>query len=170
MNYHQILNLYVFFLSEWFFFLYFYLFARKEAFYSRFLTQIKMTSKITVIFKKKFELIKLLPAEELNSSLKNIETMEDTRIHFAKDNLKSFFLHIFIWLSIFFTVLLSSAEGERSFSCLKRIESDLLITMGQNQLSSLSIINDHFEIARKLTLSNLIEIFASTKRKETWIF
>ena len=121
-------------------------------------------------FLKKFELIKLLPAEELNSSLKNIETMEDTRIHFAKDNLKSFFLNIFIWLSIFFTVLLSSAEGERSFSCLKRIESDLLITMGQNRLSSLSIINDHFEIARKLTLSNLIEIFASTKRKETWIF
>jgi len=70
-------------------------------------------------------------------------------------------------LSIFFTVLLSSAEGERSFSCLKRIESDLLITMGQTRLSSLSIINDHFEIARKLTLSNLIEIFASKKRKET---
>ena len=69
-------------------------------------------------------------------------------------------------MSIFLTVLLSSAEGERSFSCLKCIESDLLTTMRQTRLSSLSIINEHYEIARKLTLSNLIEIFASKKERK----
>jgi hypothetical protein len=32
---------------------------------------------------------------------------------------------------------LSSDEGERSFSCLKSIESDLPTTMGQTRLSSI---------------------------------
>ncbi len=59
-----------------------------------------------------------------HKALKKIETMEETWIHFAKNNLKSFFPNIFILLSIFHTVPLSSAEGERSFSCLKRIKSD----------------------------------------------
>ena len=67
MNYHQILNLCIRFLSIRMFF--FNLFARKEAylyvFYLRFFTQIKMTSKITAFFKKTSSLSKLLPAEEL---------------------------------------------------------------------------------------------------------
>ncbi len=70
-----------------------------------------------------------------HKALKKIKTMEEPRIHFAKDNLKSFFPNIFILLSIFLTVPLSSAEGERSFSCLKRIKSDLRTTMGQTRLS-----------------------------------
>ncbi len=65
---------------------------------------------------------------------------------------------------------LFSAEGERSFSCLKRIESDLPTTMGQTRLSSLSVINVHSDIARKLSLSNLIEIFASKKERKLEFF
>jgi hypothetical protein len=42
--------------------------------------------------------------------------------------------------------------------------------MGQTRLSSLSVINVHSDIARKLTLSNLIEIFASKKERKLEFF
>ncbi len=51
-------------------------------------------------------------------------------------------------LSIFLTVPLSNTEG--SFSCLKRIKSDLRTNMGQTGLSSLSVINVQSDIARTL--------------------
>ena len=38
--------------------------------------------------------------------------------------------------------------------------------MGQTRFSSLSVIYVHSDIARKLTLSNLIEIFASKKERK----
>ena len=42
--------------------------------------------------------------------------------------------------------------------------------MGQTRLSSLSVIIEHSEIVRKLTLSNLIEIFASKKERKPEFF
>ena len=42
--------------------------------------------------------------------------------------------------------------------------------MGQTRISSLSVFNVHSDIARKLTLSNLIEIFASKKEKKLEFF
>ena len=66
------------------------------------------------------------------------------------------FYNNFILLSIFLTFSLSSTGC--SFSCHKRIKSDLRFYMGQTGLSSLSVINVQSDIARKLTLSNLIEI------------
>jgi hypothetical protein len=57
-----------------------------------------------------------------------------------------------------------------NISCLKRIKSDIRITTWQTRLSSLSVINVHSEIARKLTLSNLIGIFASKKERKLEFF
>jgi len=42
--------------------------------------------------------------------------------------------------------------------------------MGQTRLYSLSVINILSDIARKLTLSNLIEIFASKKERKLEFF
>ena len=89
--------------------------------------------------------------------------MPEVHNEFAEKNLKSLFPNIFILLSIFLTVPFSSAEGERAFSCLKRIKSWLRTTMNQTRLSSLSIINIHSVIAGKLDINHLIDIFASAK-------
>ncbi len=72
---------------------------------------------------------------------------------------------IFILLTIFLTVPVTSAEGERAFSCLKRIKSCLRTTMNQVRLSSVSIINIHSIIAAKLNIEDLIDIFASLKER-----
>ena len=97
MNYHQIFSLCIRFLSiRMVLFSLFLSFRAKRSILFEIFNSNQNDKQNNSYFLKKFELIKLLPAEELNSSLKNIETMEDTRIHFAKDNLKSFFLNIFI--------------------------------------------------------------------------
>ena len=54
---------------------------------------------------------------------------------------------------IYLTFPISSATGERSFSCLKRIKSWLRNTIGQERLSSLAILNIEKDI-----LINLDEV------------
>jgi len=93
-------------------FFYFYLFVRKEAYLYvlRFLTQIKMTSKITVFSRK-------------SRAYKNF-----------------------------------CEQGERSFSCLKRIKSDIRTTMEQIRRSPLSDINVHSDIVVSLKLIKSFKI------------
>jgi hypothetical protein len=85
---------------------FYYLFVRKEAYlyvlYLIFLTQIKMTSKITFFSRK-------------SRAYKNF-----------------------------------CEQGERSFSCLKRIKSDIRTTMEQIRRSPLSDINVHSDIILSL--------------------
>ncbi len=98
-------------------------------------------------------------------SLHNIKTIPEVHNSFAKNNLKILYPNIFILLTIFLTVPVTSAEGERAFSCLKRIKSCLRTTMNQVRLSSVSIINIHSIIAAKLNIEDLIDIFASLKER-----
>ncbi len=89
---------------------------------------------------------------------------------FAFKELKSLFPNIFTLLAIFLTMPVSSAEGERAFSCLKRIKSYLRSTMGQTRLSSLALINVHSRIAENLDINHLIDIFASRKDRKLKFF
>ncbi len=49
-------------------------------------------------------------------------------------------------------------QGERSFSCLKRIKSDIRTTMEQVRISLLSDINVHSDIIISLKLIKLFKI------------
>jgi len=64
----------------------------------------------------------------------------------------------------------TSCEGERSFSVLKRLKFWLRSTMGQSRLSSLTIIQIHSRELVKLSVENLINIFASCEQRRTDFF
>jgi hypothetical protein len=59
-----------------------------------------------------------------------------------------------IYLSI------SSAEGERSFSKMKLITNFLRSTMGQQRLSSLSLLSIENDVMRQLPFDEIISEFA----------
>ena len=70
----------------------------------------------------------------------NLITIKEIHHYFSKNiYLKSVFPNILILLVIFLTVPVTSAECERSFSCLKRLKTWLRSTIGQSRLSSLAI-------------------------------
>jgi hypothetical protein len=64
-----------------------------------------------------------------------------------------------ICLSIFGT----SAEGERSFSKMKLITNYLRSTMGQQRLSSLSLLSIENDVLRQLPFDEIISEFAHKK-------
>ena len=53
------------------------------------------------------------------------------------------------------TIPVSSVSTERSFSCVKRIKSYLRSTMGQERLSSLSIINIERTMAHNINIKQI---------------
>ena len=65
-----------------------------------------------------------------------------------------------IALKIFLTIPVSVASGERSFSKLKLITSDIRSNMSQDRLNNLSILNMNSDIAKKLDFSHIIKRFA----------
>ena len=92
-----------------------------------------------------------------------LKTIPEVHKEFAKKDLKCIYPNIFTLLSIFLTVPVSSAEGERAFSCLKRVKTRLRSTMNQSRLSSMAIININTLVAGKLNIDTLIDIFASVE-------
>ena len=62
---------------------------------------------------------------------KNLKTIKEIHQAFSEKDLKIVFPNLFILLSIFLTVPVSSASCERSFSCLKRLKTLLKSTVGQ---------------------------------------
>ena len=65
-----------------------------------------------------------------------------------------------IALKIFLTIPVSVASGERSFSKLKLIKSDIRSNMSQDRLNDLSILNMNSDIAMKLDSSHIIKRYA----------
>jgi len=121
------------------------------------------------VYRKEIEDMNVLETELTRwyrfKKLHSLKTIPDVHKQFAEKNLKLLYPNIFILLSIFLTVPFSSAEGERAFSCLKRIKTYLRSTMNQSRISSLSIINIHSVIASKLNINHLIDLFSSVKER-----
>jgi hypothetical protein len=88
---------------------------------------------------------------------KNLKTL---RKEFVNNNLSILFPQLFLALKIYFAIPVSSAEGERSFSCLRRLKTWLRTTMGEERLSSLALINIESEIAEILDRNELVNKFA----------
>ena len=59
--------------------------------------------------------------------------------------------------TIYLSILGSSCEGERSFSTLKRIENYTRSTLGQDKMSSLTLLCIEFGMMKKLDRDEIIE-------------
>jgi hypothetical protein len=72
---------------------------------------------------------------------------------------------LFILLTIYMSLPVSSANAERSFFCLKRLKTYLRSTMGQERLSALAILNIEVEELKKIDLELIINQFASASNR-----
>ena len=75
--------------------------------------------------------------------------------------LKSAFPTLFKLLHIALTIVVSTAECERSFSALKRIKTYLHSTMLNERLCDLAILSVEKEISKNLALDEVIDLFAA---------
>ena len=71
-----------------------------------------------------------------------------------------------IALRIYLAMMVSNCTGERSFSKLKRLKSDLRSTMGQKRLTALSIMSMESDILRSLDFHKLVNDFAFTTARK----
>ena len=62
--------------------------------------------------------------------------------------------------------MVSNCTGERSFSRLKRIKSELRNTFGQRRVSALSLMSIEHEIMDSLNYQELINDFAVRKSRK----
>ena len=63
-------------------------------------------------------------------------------------------------------LFVTSCECERSFSKLKRIMNCLRSTMGQDRLSSLSLLSIESDLLRNTDTDDVIKNFAKTKSRK----
>ena len=77
----------------------------------------------------------------------------------------SSFPNIHVILRIYLTITVTNCAGERSFSHLKRIKSNLRSTMGQEKLNCLTIMSIESEIVRSIDFSDLINSFSMLKSR-----
>lgn len=84
-------------------------------------------------------------------------------------SLKSTFPNVLTLLEIFFTIPVSNASGERSFSALKRIKTYLRSTISQERLDALSLIHIEGSNLEKLDCNLIIDQFAKNKCRKKHI-
>ena len=64
---------------------------------------------------------------------------------------------------IFLSIAVTTVVRKKSFSTLKRIKNYLRNSMGQNRLSSLSIINIEKDLVKNIQTRDIIDKFAANK-------
>jgi hypothetical protein len=73
---------------------------------------------------------------------------------------------VFMAILLFYTIPVTSAGAERSFSKLKIIKNYLRNSTGQDRLKYLSLIAVENKAASKLDLSEVIDQFANIKARK----
>ena len=73
-------------------------------------------------------------------------------------------------VQIALTIAVTSAEGERSFSALKRVKTRLRSTMTEDRLSDLSVLSIEKELAQAIDLTDIIDKFDAKDKKQTDYF
>jgi Leucine-rich repeat (LRR) protein len=92
------------------------------------------------------------------------------RKEFINNKLHICFPNIYIAMQIYFSFPVSSAEAERSFSCLRLLKTHLRTTMMESRLSSLALLQIESEFTRDLDLEKLVDKFASVKNRRLAFF
>jgi hypothetical protein len=83
-----------------------------------------------------------------------------------KNDLQEVFPNVITTYCLLLTIPVSIASCERSFSKLKLIKNYIRSTMSQMRLTGLSLLSIEQEIARSLSLNNIIDQFASVKARK----
>ena len=84
----------------------------------------------------------------------------------VKNDLQEVFPNVITTYFLLLTIPVSIASCERSFSKLKLINNYIHSTMSQMRLTGLSLLSIEQEIARSLSLNNIIDQFASVKARK----
>jgi hypothetical protein len=95
-----------------------------------------------------------------DTSIPNVSEMLQV---IEEKQLTDMFHNIEIAFRMFLCMMVTNAEGERSFSKLNLIKSDLRTTMGQDRLNSLALLSIECDLARSLDFEKIIDEFASVK-------
>lgn len=82
------------------------------------------------------------------------------------NSLESDMPDVYMAFLIFFTLPVTVASVERSFSKLKLIKNYLRSTMSQSRLSQLSLLSIESARAEEIDISELINVFANTKARK----
>lgn len=80
--------------------------------------------------------------------------------------LESDLTEVYLLFLLFFTLPVTTASVERSFSKLKLIKNYLRANIGQGRLSSLALLSIEQEEAEKLDMSDVINNFANKKARK----
>jgi len=88
----------------------------------------------------------------------NIDTIKDI----CK---KATFPNVFKLLQVAFTIPVSSATCERSFSSMRRLKNWLRTSMEQQRFTNLSILNIERDIVNKINSSEILEKYSTKNRK-----
>lgn len=90
---------------------------------------------------------------------KEITTINDVLLEIVP--LQEAFPVLIKLLQIALTIVVSTAECERSFSCLKRTKTFLRSTMSEQRLGDLAVLSIEKELSQKLSLDEVVDKFAA---------
>lgn len=83
-----------------------------------------------------------------------------------EENLIQAFPNLDIVLRTYLCLMISNASGERSFSKLKLIKSNLRSVMSENRLNYLSILSIENEFLKTLDFTDVVDTFAEAKARK----
>uniref|UniRef100_A0A8C1QLR1 TTF-type domain-containing protein n=1 Tax=Cyprinus carpio TaxID=7962 RepID=A0A8C1QLR1_CYPCA len=83
-----------------------------------------------------------------------------------RHGLQTTFPSVFVALRIFLTLPVTNAEGERSFSRLKRVKNEFRTTMTQKRLTALSLLTIESDLVKEINFGEVVDTFASTKSRK----
>lgn len=95
-----------------------------------------------------------------------VESME-LRLYrlIVANNLETVFPNTVILFRIYLSLMISNCSGERSFSKLKLLKSEIRSCMGQERLNSLALLSMEAKLLRNISVSSLINDFAIKKSR-----
>lgn len=103
---------------------------------------------------------------QLITDIKNKNTLDNNILKFMIENdLISSYPNLSTLYKINYTLPVSSATAERSFSRLKLIKTYLRSTISEDRLSNLAILSIEKNIAENMDYNNVIETFSKMKKR-----
>lgn len=82
------------------------------------------------------------------------------------NNLETVIPNTVILFQIYLSLMISNCSGERSFSKLKLLKSQVRSCMVQKRLNNLALLNMEHKLLRNISLSSLINDFAIKKSRK----
>ena len=96
---------------------------------------------------------------------RNVNNAQDILQYIVNNNYNELFLNVLTVLKLFFTLPVTIASAERSFSKLKLIKNYLRSSMCAERLNALAILSIEKEIAKNCNFSEVINVLAKIKSR-----